>query len=92
MTITVSISQFRQNLSDYIARAQKGHTVILKDKKRGRSLIQLVTRKEFNPQSFADSLKNTAGIFTTENHPEWKTKEKVVGWLKQQRNQSERSF
>lgn len=92
MTITVSISQFRQNLADYIAHAQKGHTVILKDEKKGRSVIELAIRKEFNPQSFANALKNSAGVFTKQNHPQWQTKSKVVNWLRRERNQSERSF
>ena len=42
MIISVSISRFRQNLADYIAKVAAGHTVILENEKKEQQIIQLV--------------------------------------------------
>ena len=78
MIISVSISRFRQNLADYIAKVAAGHTVILENEKKEQQIIQLVGKKRFNPDTFGKALKEASGIFTTESHPEWQTKEDVI--------------
>lgn len=92
MTLTVSISQFRQHISDYIAKVQEGHIVILKDEKKDQQMVQLASKKEFNPQTFGKALAQACGIFTAENHPEWKTKKDVIHWVERQRSASDRNF
>ena len=92
MTIVVSISQFRQRVADYIEKAKEGHTVILRDEKKDEEVVQLVSRKEFDPDSFGRALKNASGVFTAENHPEWRTKKDVVNWLTKERLKSDRKF
>lgn len=92
MTITVSVSQFRQHISEYIAKAQEGYAVILKDEKKDQQLVQLVSKKKFNPVIFERVLKEAAGIFTAENHPEWRTKNDVIKWVKKERLASDRHF
>lgn len=92
MTLTVSISQFRQHISDYIAKAKDGYTVILKDEKKNEEIVQLLAKKKFNPETFGKSLKAAAGIFTAENHPEWRTKRDVISWLQKSRKASDRKF
>lgn len=92
MTFIVSISQFRQHISDYIAKVQEGHIVILKDEKKNQQVVQLMGKKEFNPQTFGKALTQACGIFTTENHPEWKTKKDVISWVERQRSASDRNF
>ena len=78
MTLTVSIGKFRQNIADYIAKVQDGHTVILKDQKKGQEIVQLIGKKQFNPYTFEQALENATGIFTAKNHPEWKTKHDII--------------
>ena len=92
MTIIVSINQFRQNMADYIAKAKEGHTVILKDEKKDQQLVELVSKKTFNPETFERALKAAAGIFTVENHPEWMNKKDIVKWIEESRQTSDRTF
>ena len=92
MTITVSISQFRQNIADYIEKVKAGNTVILQDEKKDQEVAQLVGKKKFNPQTFGNALKMATGIFTVQNHPEWKTKKNVINWVEKGRKSSDRSF
>ena len=81
MTFTVSISQFRRNIADYIAKAKEGYTVILKDEKQDEEVVQLKSLRKFNADTFAKTLDAAAGIFTAENHPEWKTKSDINTWI-----------
>lgn len=92
MTITVSISQFRQNIASYIEKAKQGDTVILKDEKKGQQLVQLVGRKKFDPIAFGKALEAAAGVFTAKNHPEWRTKRDVINWVEQGRKAADRTF
>ena len=92
MTIVVSISQFRQNIADYIERVKTGDTVILQDEKKDQQVAQLIGKKKFNPQAFGNALRLASGIFTAQNHPEWKTKKNVISWVEKGRKNSDRSF
>lgn len=92
MTTVVSISQFRQNIAAYLAKINDGYTVILKDEKRGQEIAQLISNKQFNPQTFEKTLRAAFGIFTAENHPEWQTKGDVINWVKKGRKLADRKF
>lgn len=92
MTIVVSINQFRQNMADYIAKAREGHIVILKDEKKDQQLVEIVSKKAFNPETFGRALNAAAGIFTTDNHPEWKNEKDITGWVEDSRQSSDRTF
>lgn len=92
MTITVSISKFRQNISDYLVQVQAGNTVILKDEKKGMEVAKIVAKKKFDPETFGKALKDAAGIFTAENHPEWRTKRDVIRWVERERAKADRTF
>lgn len=92
MTLTVSVSQFRQHLSDYLAKAREGYTVILKDEKKNEEIVQIMGKKKFNPETFGESLRLATGVFTAENHPEWRTKRDVIKWLEQSRKAADRKF
>lgn len=92
MTITVSISEFRNNISDYLTRAQAGHTIVLKDEKKGEEVAQLVGKKKFDPIAYEKALRRVAGTFTAKNHPEWRTKRQVINWVRKSRLEAERSF
>lgn len=92
MTITVSISEFRQNIAQYLARTKAGHTVMLKDEKKGEIIATLVGKKKFDPVAFGRALKSAAGTFTAKNHPEWRTKKDVIRWVEKSRQEAERTF
>lgn len=90
--ITVSISEFRQNISDFLAQVEKGDTIVIKDKKKGRELAQVTTKKKWDPVAFGIALKKAAGIFTVKNHPEWRTKRDVIRWVERERAKADRVF
>ncbi|MBI3384640.1 hypothetical protein HY030_00420 [Candidatus Gottesmanbacteria bacterium] len=92
MTITVSISQFRQNISDYLEMVKAGNIVILKDEKKDDEVAEIVGKKRWNPQAFERALRRVAGTFTAKNHPEWRTKKDVTRWLTKTRKAAERTF
>lgn len=92
MTLTVSVSQFRQHIASYLAKAEAGNLVIVKDEKKGQQIAQLSGKKKFDPEAFSKALKNASGILTAEYHPEWKTKQQVMKWIKRERLSSDRIF
>lgn len=92
MTITVSISQFRQNISSYLAQVQAGNTVVLKDEKKEEEIAQLTGKKKFDLVAFKRTLRKVAGTFTAKNHPEWRTKRDVIRWVEEGRKAADRSF
>lgn len=92
MTLTVSISQFRQNIADYLSKAKEGHTIILEDEKKGQQVVQVVGKKSFNSKTFEKALIDVVGIFTEKNHPEWKTKNNVIKWVSRGRKKGDRNF
>lgn len=92
MTITVSISEFRQNISHYVSLAQEGYVIVLKNGKKGQNLVEVVKRPKFDLHTFEKALENASGVFTVENHPEWKTKADVSKWLRTERSKADRHF
>jgi len=92
MTVIVSISLFRQNIANYLEQVSKGITIILQDEKKDKKVAQLIKIRNFNPESFEKALEGASGVFTDKNHPEWKTKEKVINWLEKERESSDRKF
>lgn len=95
MTWTVSISDFRNNLSDYLEKVRLGDDLIIKDEKKNEEIVE-VKAKKFNQKQYAADyramLKQVAGTFIAKRHPEWATKKKVEKWLRETRMNSERSF
>ena len=92
MTITVSISQYRQHIADYLLRNREGHTITIKDEKRGEVIADVIPRRKFDPIAYSAMLDRVAGTFTAKNHPEWATKKKVERWLRKGRLADERKF
>jgi|SRR3990167_11442356 len=92
MTHTVSISDFRQNISDYISLVQQGNKIILTDKKRGKVVAEIIKRDKTEVEEYKEMLKRVAGTFTAKNHPEWATRRKVNQWLRKTRLNSNRNF
>lgn len=92
MTITVSISQFRKNIADYLAKAKNGYTIILKDEKKEQEIGKLVGKKSFDPEGFEKALNAAAGVFSAQNHPEWRTKKAIISWVNKSRLDADRKF
>jgi len=92
MTIVVSLSQFRRNIAEYIAKAREGNTIVLEDDKRSQLVAQLESVKQFRSDTFKKALLDAKGVFTSDNHPEWETMENVLKWVNQNRAASDRSF
>lgn len=92
MTITVSVSDFRQNMSSYLARVSRGTKVIIKDDKKDTNLAEVIPTKNWDPVAYERTLRKVAGTFTAKNHPEWRTKRDVIRWVEKSRKQSDRSF
>ena len=92
MTITVSISEFRNNISDYLAQVKAGDVLILKDEKKDEEVAEISGKKKFNPISYERALRKAAGIFTVKRHPEWRTKRQVIAWVEKSRREAERTF
>ncbi len=92
MTITVSISDFRNNISDYLAQVRAGNRIVLRDEKKNEDVAELTGKKKFDLQSFKKTLRRVAGTFTVENHPEWRTKRDVIKWVEEGRKAADRTF
>jgi len=92
MTLTVSISEFRNNLSDYLDKVTSGTRVLIRDGKKDKTIAQLTSSTSFDPEAFRRALKAAAGVFTVKNHPEWRTKKDVIKWLGKERKAAERHF
>lgn len=92
MTLTVSISELRNDLAQYLERVANGANLLVRDEKKNRLVAELIGKKEFDPEAFEKALRKAAGAFTAENHPEWATKKDVVRWLENTRKASERHF
>lgn len=92
MTLTVSISQLRNNMSDYLEKVIAGNRVLIRDEKKDTAIAELTKAKSFDKDAFERTLRKAAGVFTAQNHPEWKTKSKVSNWLTKSRLSDERSF
>ncbi len=92
MTLTVSVSDLRGNISQYLERVMKGTRVLIRDEKRDVTIAQITPTATFDKEAFGKALKEARGIFTAGNHPEWKTKEDIIKWVEQERKAADRTF
>ena len=92
MILTVSISDLRNNISSYLEKVMKGTRVFVRDEKRGINIAEIVNTATFDKETYEKALRKAAGIFSTDNHPEWKTQDNVVDWVNKNRLSNDRSF
>jgi len=92
MTLTVSISQFRNNMADYLDKVIAGNRILIRDEKKDTAIAELTKTKSFDKDAFEKSLRKAAGIFTAKNHPEWRTKTDVINWVRKNRLTNQRFF
>lgn len=92
MTLTVSVSELRNNISQYLDRVVKGTRVLIRDEKRNMTIAQIIQTSLFDKDMYEKALRKAAGIFSVENHPEWSTQSKIVNWVTKSRTRDQRSF
>lgn len=92
MTVTVSVSQFRNNMADYLEKVMQGNRVLIRDEKKDVPIAELKKTKSFDKDAFERSLRKAAGVFTAKNHPEWRTKTDVINYVRKTRLANQRSF
>ena len=94
MTHVVSISDFRQDMSYYLALVSHGDTVILKDTKKNQEMARMVAGQRWDSIAHKKMLKKLVlePIFSAKDHPEWATLKKVDQWLRKTRMNSNRNF
>lgn len=66
MTLAVSYTDFRDNLSDHLDYLKRGNKVIIRDAKKGRDILTLVAEKneEFDWDSHMKWIKTFKPVFT----------------------------
>lgn len=92
MTVTVSVSDLRNNISLYLERVMKGARVIIRDEKKDIAIAQITQTFSFDKKMYEKALQKAAGIFSSDNHPEWSTKSKIIDWVTRNRLSDERHF
>lgn len=91
MTWTVSISDLRDNFSDYLAKVRSGDELLVKDEKRNEEIVRVVpVKKKFDPVAYRAMLDRVSGTISAKNHPEWATIAKTEKWLRKTRKESDR--
>ena len=92
MTLTVSVSDLRNNISNYLEKVMNGTKVLVRDEKRGITIAEIVQTSTFDKDMYEKTLRKAAGTFNEKDHPEWKTQEDVISWVTNSRVSDERSF
>lgn len=92
MTLTVSVSELRKNISGYLDKVAKGSRVLIRDEKRNIPIAQITQTSAFDKTMYEKVLRKASGVFTAQNHPEWTTKIKVVDWVNKGRLAADRTF
>ena len=92
MTLTVSVSDLRNNISSYLDKVVKGNRVLIRDEKRDKTIAQIIPTTDFDKDAYEKELTKASGVFTAKNHPEWATKKKVIEWVTKNRLKDERKF
>ncbi|OGM21188.1 hypothetical protein A2714_03200 [Candidatus Woesebacteria bacterium RIFCSPHIGHO2_01_FULL_38_9] len=90
MTITVSVSDFRNNLAGYLTQIARGTKILIKDDKKNLELAEVSLKRQFDKDSYESSLRKAAGTFLFENHTEFSSYKKVESWLRSTRRLSDR--
>ncbi len=92
MIVTVSVSELRNNISNYLEKVMKGNRVLVRDEKRDITIAEIIGTSSFDKNTYHKALQKAAGIFSEENHPEWKTEKNVSDWVSKNRLSDQRSF
>jgi len=92
MPVTISVSDFRTGIADYLRLAAAGKTIVISDERRGIRIARLVADKQFDSSAYRTMLNRVAGAFAAARHPEWSTPAKLENWLRAGRLADDRKF
>jgi antitoxin (DNA-binding transcriptional repressor) of toxin-antitoxin stability system len=92
MTLTVSVSELRNNISNYLEKVMKGTRVLVRDEKRDITIAEIIHTATFDKETYEKALRKAAGTFSSDNHPEWTGQEDIVDWITKSRLSDQRSF
>ncbi len=92
MTLTVSVSELRNNISQYLEKAMNGTRVLVRDERKDMTIAQISQTSFFDKNTYEKALRKAAGVISSENHPEWSTQSKVTEWITKNRLSDERTF
>lgn len=92
MTVTISVSELRNNISSYLEKVLKGSRLLVRDEKRNITIAQITKASFFDKEMYEKVLRKAAGIFSSDTHPEWSTKAGVADWVSKHRLSDERTF
>ena len=92
MTLTVSVSDLRDNISSYLRKTTQGTRLLVRDQKRQITIAQIIPTSSFDKHAYEQALNKAAGIFSAHNHPQWRTKTHITAWLTKSRLADQREF
>ena len=92
MEIKVSVSQFRNNISDYLLDVSKGVSIIIVDMKKNDLIAKVTAYKKFDVKAFQKALNQFDSESFKKCHPEWSTDKATEKWLKKSRSSSDRNL
>lgn len=92
MDVTVSVSQFRSNVSSYLGKVSQGVRIAIRDDKRKVILAHVTGGSSFDAQAYGVALLRAGGILTGEQHPEWKSLPALRRWIENTRHTDERTM
>lgn len=75
MNLTVSVSDFRDHLTDYLELLQAGEKVVIKDARKDKPIVELTPSKpkEFDWDLYLKQVKKLAGSnFLAGDEKDWK--------------------
>ena len=90
--LTVSIGDFRNNISQYLGKVRSGNRVLIKDIKRNLTIAQVTGVHVFDKDSYQKTIKKASGVFSSQKHPEWKDRRAISSWLSKSRLTDDRKF
>lgn len=75
MNTIVSVSDFRDNLTDYLGLLQTGNKIVIKDARKDKTIVELTssTPKKFDWDTYLKEVKKLAGSnFLAGDEQDWK--------------------
>lgn len=74
--MTVSVSEFRKNLSDYLEKVKEGEEIVVRDEREREDLAELRPPEEKNWDEIMKAVEKAYGMWADIPEDEWKEFEK----------------
>lgn len=72
MATTVSVSEFRRNLSDWLERAREGERIVVRDEREREDVAELRPAEEKNWDEIMKAVEELRGSWSEEDYRAWK--------------------